>query len=156
MKISDLFPSKYVKAADLNGKPFTLAIKKLVIEEMGHGNEKEKKPVLYFSNAAKGLVLNRTNAMIIANLYGDESDGWVGKRVTIYPTKVRAFGQMQDCIRVREEIPAQPKPQQQTQQVEESAIDDMEDVVDHADEDIPFHDPSIFEAHPEGTRHSPV
>jgi hypothetical protein len=145
MKISDLFPSKYVKAADLNGKPFTLAIKKLVIEEMGHGTEKEKKPVLYFSNAAKGLVLNRTNAMIIANLYGDESDGWVGKRVTIYPTQVRAFGQMQDCIRVREEIPAQPKPQQQTQQVEESAIDDMEDVVDHADEDIPFHDPSMFE-----------
>ena len=31
MKISDLFPSKFVKAADLNNKPVTLTITKLVV-----------------------------------------------------------------------------------------------------------------------------
>jgi hypothetical protein len=108
MKMSDLFPSKYVKAADLNGKHITLTIKELRVEEMGHGSEKERKAVIYFERATKGLVLNRTNAMIIASLYGDESDDWRGCRITIYPTKVRAFGSMQDAIRVREEIPAQP------------------------------------------------
>jgi hypothetical protein len=131
MKMSDIFPSKYVKAADLNGRTVTLVIKELRIEDMqNHANERERKPVLYFERATKGLVLNRTNAMTIASLYGDESDNWVGKRISIYATKVRAFGQMQDAIRVREEIPAQPKPQAQAVPVEENEIDDDEDVTD--------------------------
>lgn len=131
MKVSQLFPSKYVKAADLNGKTVTLTIAKLVVEELGHGAEKERKPILYFKNATKGLVLNRTNAMTIAGLYGDEADEWPGKRISIYPTKVRAFGSMQDAIRVREEIPAQPKPIAQAVEVEEmTGLDDDEDVAD--------------------------
>lgn len=139
MKITDLFPSKYVKASDLNGKPVTLTIARLVVEKMGHGSEQESKPVLYFQKATKGLVLNRTNAMIIAGLYGNESDDWGGQRITIYPTKVRAFGTMQDAIRVKEEIPAQPKPQAQAPQMEEAAeIDDAEDVSDY--------DPHLFDA----------
>lgn len=136
MKMSDVFPSKYVKASDLNGKTVTLTIKELVVEKIGHGAEEERKPVLYFNRATKGLVLNRTNGMTIAGLYGDESDDWTGKRISIYPTKVRAFGTMQDCIRVREEIPAQPKPQAQAEQVEErNDIDDDEDVADNPFDD---------------------
>lgn len=131
MRVSALFPSKYVKAGDLNGKTVTLTIAKLVVEELGHGAEKERKPILYFQKATKGLVLNRTNAMTIANLYGDEADEWTGKRISIYPTKVRAFGTMQDAIRVREEIPALPRPVAQAVEVEEpSGIDDDEDVAD--------------------------
>jgi hypothetical protein len=131
MKISQLFPSKYVKAADLNGKTVTLTIAKLVVEELGHGTERERKPVLYFQKATKGLVLNRTNAMTIAGLYGDESDEWTGKRISIYPTRIRAFGAMQDTIRVREEIPAQPRPLAVATPIEEAAeIDDAEDVTD--------------------------
>src|SRR6185436_3542211 len=95
------------------------------------GAEKEKKPVLYFQKATKGLVLNRTNAMTIAGLYGDEADEWGGKRISIYPTRIRAFGAMQDTIRVREEIPAVPKPLAQSAHEEEVAeIDDAEDVTD--------------------------
>jgi hypothetical protein len=131
LKISQLFPSKYVKACDLNGKTVTLTIAKLVIEELGHGAEKERKPVLYFQKATKGFVLNRTNAMTIAGLYGDESDDWLGKRISIYPTRIRAFGAMQDTIRVREEIPAQPKSLAHGVQIEDaSEIDDVEDVTD--------------------------
>lgn len=131
MRISDIFPSKYVKAADLQGRPVTLAIKDVRVEEMtNHSNEKERKAVVYFEKATKGLVLNRTNAQIIANLYGDETDHWRGKRVTLYPTRVKAFGTMQDCIRVKEEIPAQPKPTAPAPQVEEAEIDDIEDITD--------------------------
>lgn len=139
MKISQLYPSKYVKAADLNGKTVTLTIAKLVVEELGHGNEKERKPILYFQKATKGLVLNRTNAMTIAGLYGDESDDWAGKRISIYPTRVRAFGAMQDTIRIREEIPALPKPAATAAQVEaQSELDDDEDIADPGDEGIPY------------------
>lgn len=131
MKLSVLYPSKYVKAADLNGKPITLTIQKLVVEKMGHGSEEERKPVLYFRGATKGLVLNRTNAMIVGALYGDETDEWVGQRITIYPTTVRAFGSMQDAIRVREEVPAVAKPAASSVQVEETTgLDDDEDTTD--------------------------
>jgi hypothetical protein len=133
MKMSDIFVSKYVKAADLNGKTVTLTIHTLRIEDMqNHQNERERKPVLYFERATKGLVLNRTNAMTIVALYGDESDDWVGKRISIYPTRVRAFGAVQDAIRVREEVPAVPKPVAQAAQVEERlSLDDDEDVADN-------------------------
>jgi hypothetical protein len=131
MRMSDIFPSKYVKAADLQGRTVTLTIKELRVEEMlNHGNEKERKPVLYFERATKGLVLNRTNAMAIVTLYGDESDDWVGQRISIYPTRVKAFGAMQDAIRVKEEIPAQPKPVATAAAIEEPTIDDDEDVTD--------------------------
>lgn len=128
MKMSKLFPSKYVKAADLGGKHVTLTIEKLIVEELGHGAEKENKPVLYFHKATKGLILNRTNAMAVAALYGDESDHWTGKRITIYATRIRAFGAMQDVIRVKNEIPAQPVPAAQPE--ERAEIDDDEDVAD--------------------------
>lgn len=132
MKISVIFPSKYVAAADLNGKTVTLTIKSVTMEEMvTHENKKVVKPVVWFEKATKGFVMNQTNAKIIVALYGDETDGWAGKRIAIYPTRVKAFGQMQDCIRVREEIPAQPKPTAQAPQTEERAeFDDAEDYSD--------------------------
>jgi hypothetical protein len=136
MKISDIFPSKYVKAADLQGRTVTLTIKSLAVEEMQtHDGKPERKPVLYFERATKGLVLNRTNAMAIAALYGDESDDWRGKRISIYPTRVKAFGAMQDAIRVKEEVPAQPKPVATAPSVEEPSIDDDEDLADNPFED---------------------
>jgi len=136
MKVSALFPSKFVKAADLNGKTPTLTIKEVKTERLGHGNDAENKPVLYFKNATKGLVLNRTNAVAIANLYGDEMDDWGGERITLYATTIRAFGKLQDVIRIKEEIPAQPKPVTQSTEPEEaSELDDAEDVVDHEDAD---------------------
>lgn len=140
MKISKVFPSKYVKAADLDGKTVTLTILKVTMEEMTtHDNKKANKPVVWFEKATKGFVINLTNALIIANLYGDETDNWTGKRISIYPTRVKAFGQMQDCIRVREEVPATAKPVAQAVHVEETTgLDDDEDVTDYSDN--PFED----------------
>jgi hypothetical protein len=132
MKISEVFPSKYLTAADLNGKPYTLTIKIVTLEEMiTHENKKTNKPVCWFVGAQKGFVMNVTNAHIIVALYGDDTDLWAGKRITIYPTKVKAFGSYQDAIRVREEVPAQPRPVAQAAQVEEqSGLDDDGDIAD--------------------------
>lgn len=140
MQISKVFPSKYVAAADLNGKPVTLTVKSITLEEMvTHKDERVKKPVVWFERATKGFVMNVTNARTIADLYGDETDAWVGKRITIYPTRVPAFGKMQDCIRVKPEIPAQPKPAAQAAAVEErSPLDDDEDVTDFEEHDDQF------------------
>lgn len=142
MLISKVFPSKYVASVDLNGKTVTLTIKSVTMEEMiTHDNKKVNKPVVWFEKATKGFVLNLTNAKIIAHLYGDDTDLWTGKRIAIYPTRVKAFGQMQDAIRVREEIPSTAKPVATAPQIEEHAdIDDDEDVTDFEQNENPFDD----------------
>jgi len=135
VKISQVFPSKYVKAEDLQGKTVTLTIKAVTMEEMTtHDNKTAVKPVVWFEKATKGFVMNLTNALIIKNLYGDETDNWPGQRIAIYPTRVKAFGKMQDCIRVREEIPAIAKPVAQASETETpTGLDDDEDVTDFND-----------------------
>ena len=74
--INDLFPSRFLKAADLNGQRRIVTIKKVTREELGKG--KEKKAVVYFGEAKKGLVLNVTNARKIAAVTGSEViDQWL-------------------------------------------------------------------------------
>ena len=71
---------------DKNGKPteVTLTMKDVKVKEIadGRGGDAEK-PVLSFQERDKLLVLNKTNARIIAGLYGPETGDWLGKKVTI-------------------------------------------------------------------------
>jgi hypothetical protein len=104
MNIYELFPSKWVRAADLNGHDVRVTMRALVVENIGQPPKNEDKPILYFQKTEKGLVLNKTNAMIIASIYGPDTDNWMGKPVTLYATKVRAFGAVHDVIRVRDHV----------------------------------------------------
>jgi hypothetical protein len=114
-----LYPSAFLSSADLGGKDVTLTIRRVDVEELKTERGPEKKPVMRFeetkakaeatSTKEKGLVLPKVNAMTIASMYGNEVDGWVGKRVTLYPTRVQAFGKEVDAIRIRPEVPAPAK-----------------------------------------------
>lgn len=106
MNVNQMFPSRYVTALDLNGSDVTACIKIVVMEGMKNRNNKtESKPVVIFERATKGMVLNKTNAMTIASLYGPETDNWVGKSVTLYATEVEAFGKQTKAIRIRPKAP---------------------------------------------------
>ncbi len=96
MNVNDAFPSKYLKASDLGGKKIKVQIEKVGMEEVGDG----RKPVAYFFGKSKGLVLNKTNAMVIASHYGNDMDSWAGSEVHIYSAKVNFQNQMVDSIRV--------------------------------------------------------
>ena len=96
MNINNVFPSKYLKADDLQGRKLKLRIASCVMEEIGN----DTKPVLYFDGKEKGLVLNKTKAGILASSYSPETEGWMGKEIAIYPTKVNFQGQMVDAIAV--------------------------------------------------------
>ena len=109
MKISAAYPSPYIRAADLDGTPRTLTIRTCVMEELGQGNDREKKPVLHFQDRQKALVLNRTNSNVIAEAYGDETGGWEGRPVEVYPTQVQFKGKLVDGIRVRIQPEAKPE-----------------------------------------------
>lgn len=103
MKMNDAFPSNYVKAEDVHDQEVTVTIAKLTIENMKNndGNE-ERKPVLHFSDYPKQMVVNATNWKRIAqNLGNDDSDFWVGKKITLTTEVVDAFGQMKPAVRVK-------------------------------------------------------
>lgn len=102
MNINAAFPGSYLKAADLQGKSVTIAMHSVAMEEMGG----EHKAVLYFMDKQgtrkdRGLVLNKTNANIIAEMYGPETDEWHGQPITLMPARVEFSGRIVDAIRVR-------------------------------------------------------
>ena len=105
-KISDLYQSNYLKAADLGEEEWTLTIERQEMSEP-MGDEKEVKPVVFFRGAKKGMVLNKTNAQKIAAAYGDATDDWIGKSVVLYSDMVTFQGSTVPALRVR--IPKQSR-----------------------------------------------
>jgi hypothetical protein len=102
MRRNDLFPSKYLKAADLGGKPTTLVIKSVSVNALkSMQGDTEDKLLLTFVGQSKSFVVNRTNYDAIAELHGDETDQWPGKRIELYPAKANLGGRSVDCVRVR-------------------------------------------------------
>lgn len=114
-RVSDMVPSKYLKASDVEDSP-VLTISHVKEEVIGQGAQADKKWILFFEEEEKGLVLNRTNINTIADLYGDDTDDWEGKKVTLFATQVDFQGKQVDAIRVRnkqpktKERPAKPEP----------------------------------------------
>ena len=93
----DIFPSKFLKAADLGGKAVTMMVEKVVQEDLGD----QIKTVVHFLNQSKALVLNATNYDSIAEDHGQETDNWPGAKVELYETTVLFRGKRVPCIRVR-------------------------------------------------------
>ena len=115
-----LFPSLYIGAADLRGRDAHLTISRVVQDDLKTDRGTEKKPVIYFremearKRAGKGedkrLVMNKTNMKAIGKALGTyETDEWVGGRITLYPTTCVAFGQVVDCVRVRDVAAPPPR-----------------------------------------------
>lgn len=103
MNINDAFPSQYLKAADLKGAMVKVQIQDVKMEEIGT----DRKLILYFAGKQKGMVLNRTNARTIGDVYGDDTDDWIGKTVEVFSMKVDYQGRMVDGIRIR--VPPPPR-----------------------------------------------
>lgn len=96
MKISEAFPSNFLKHSDLNGKKLKLTISHVEMEKLGD----DTKPVMYFAGKQKGLVLNKTKASILSSSFGDDTDDWQGQEVAIFPTKTTYAGEVKDAIGV--------------------------------------------------------
>ena len=101
--VSEAFPSRYLRAADLKSKTVKVTIKTVVFEEIGQ--DKDKKPIIYFEKVEKGLVLNKTNAVEIGATHGEQMDGWPGKEIELFSAMVAFQGQNVPAIRVRAVAP---------------------------------------------------
>lgn len=109
MNVNDFYAteSKWLKAGDLrtaDGKPIKA---KLQIErtELVEFKDNTKKIGIFFRGKEKGLVLNKTNAALVAEQHGQNTTDWSGKEISIYPTTTDFGGERVECIRVEQAIP---------------------------------------------------
>jgi F0F1-type ATP synthase alpha subunit len=108
MKVSDQFPSRYLKVEDLNDEDMIVTIRDATSEVLGQGQDAQRKLIVHFRETEKGLACNKTNAGIIAKLYGDDTDFWIGKQIILWPNHDVAFkGEIVSAIRVRSKAPPQ-------------------------------------------------
>ena len=105
--IEQLFDDPFLKAADLEGQDRTVTIAAVTQEEVGSG--RDKRPVMS-TQETKPIVLNKTNAKRIVQLYGPVVEDWAGRQVIVYPSETEFGGETVDCIRVRREPPQNGKP----------------------------------------------
>ena len=98
MKRQEVFPSPWLKGADIN-EPTNVTIRRCSLEIVGE--EKTEKPVLWFHDLERGLILNVTNWKAIETLYGEESDSWQDEELVLFTKPVEAFGETHSAIRVR-------------------------------------------------------
>lgn len=104
-----VFPSKYLKAADLRGKDVTVEIAAIEWENLVMvGGKRDTKPAITMRTAngrviEKKWIAPKTVLKQIAAAVGEKDVArWTGKRVTMYPTTCRGTdGGQVECIRVR-------------------------------------------------------
>lgn len=95
--------SRWITAADLpQGKTLRLTMRRVTVEEVYSQKAKGlvKKPVLWFLEARKGLIINRTNADAISAMYGPEVDNWPGQPVGVQQDTTRVGNKTVPCVRI--------------------------------------------------------
>jgi hypothetical protein len=95
---------RFLKAGDLGGEK-KFKIKSVSVEEIGR--DKKEKPVVWFKNDKRGLVLNTTNRHTLMGAFGDDMEGWAEKIIVIFETTVDMMGKMVPALRVRIPPPKQ-------------------------------------------------
>ena len=113
-KVSEMFPTKWLSAAEIEGKVFTLVIGSYGKETYDGGD----KMTINFQGAQKGMILNHTNRGTLVWLFGDEADAWIGQTVELFTEPVNFKGKISAGLKLRgvaapapttaAPIPAQP------------------------------------------------
>jgi len=94
--VDEMFPSRFLRAADLPRKGMTLTIDALEQEDLNG----ENKWIMFFVEEEKGLMLNKTNATAIADELGGKTVEWSGHKVHLRKEKVDFQGRRVDAIRL--------------------------------------------------------
>ena len=106
---SELYPGRFMRADSLKGAKITLTIAEMDVEELiGENNKKAAKVIAKFARPTAAafaklpleLVLPKTNGECLRRMFGNNPHGWVGKRVTLFPSKTKFGPNDVDCIRI--------------------------------------------------------
>jgi len=98
----------YIGSHDLQpGQELKITID-TVLKEMVKGSDgkEEQCIVARIKGAQKPMILNKTNCKIIAKILDTPYiEQWAGKSIIIYSAKVKAFGELVDALRVKNQKP---------------------------------------------------
>jgi hypothetical protein len=95
-----MIESKFLRKEDLEDD-VVITMKAVCLEDMP-GDDGRKRWCLYFKELPKGLVLNTTSIRVLAKAFGEDSDQWIGKKVTLYVDPNVSFkGQVVGGLRLR-------------------------------------------------------
>ncbi len=133
MRLSELHPSAFLKATDLDeGRDYPVKISTVSLETIQDGDREETKPVLAFHGAEKRLVLNVTNTTALLSAFGDvDTRELIEKRIVLRRETTSFRGRPTPCIRIH--IPQSPTPAPApTAPPEPSTVPTIED------DEIPF------------------
>ena len=138
-KRDDVFPSRFLKAADLGGKPVVATIESAPLEVLKNGKGEDTKTVLHFRKTQKVLPLNRVNWDSVADLTGkDDTDDWPGHVIELYPTTTEMKGEVVNCIRIRAPAQAELKPARLAKPAKAKQQEPEGTLADEMDDEIPF------------------
>lgn len=95
MNADSLIPGRFIKAVDLGStlaaEP-TFTITAVVLErvpDIKNPGKEVVKGIVGFRDIEQGWVMNRTNVECIKAMFGPETDGWMGKRITLCQEAVK-------------------------------------------------------------------
>ena len=90
------------------GEEKTVTIKEVKQEIVKNQNGSEECTIAYFDEDVKPLILNKTNAEMIAKVWGTPFiEDWKGLKITLKVKKINAFGEMVDAVRVSNTRPTE-------------------------------------------------
>jgi hypothetical protein len=102
----------YIGSYDFQPNEERIVTIKDVKREMitGADGKKEECTIVYF-NECKPMILNATNSKSITKLFETPYiEQWVGNSFKLYVTKIKAFGEMVEALRIRSEKVVKVKP----------------------------------------------
>lgn len=98
----EMYPGRFLKAGLLKGKPVTLAIKDVTLEELPSDKGGDQvRGVLSFERTPMQLALNKTNGLCLRKMFGNKPMEWIGKRVTFVPEVDKFGSETVDAIRIQ-------------------------------------------------------
>ena len=102
--ISKEYPGRFLRGSDVAGHTMNLKIKNVKREKVYKQKERKDVPMLvvYFDDKDKGVLLGKERAMDLKGLFGDDTDTWLEKEVTMYTENKDIFGKNVDVIRFKE------------------------------------------------------
>lgn len=96
INMNEAFPSKWLKAADIEGDT-PVTINNVTMEDVG---DDDRKPVVWFREFDKGMVMNKTNANNVSEIYGPDSDMWIGRPMVLATAMVDFQGKSMRALRL--------------------------------------------------------
>lgn len=86
MDFDKLFPGRFLKSGEFDGKDVSLTIKGIRLEDLPQdGGGTRTRGIVSFQETPKELVLNRTNGECLKAMFGRNTGAWIGKRVVFFP-----------------------------------------------------------------------